>query len=278
MPFPWFEYKNEKSLTNIHFSPANGIPAQSYDSFFKQLQNQFNISAMDTRGAWEHSKSPDESLTFENYADDLIAALESQYNEPIIGIGHSLGGAVTILAAIKRPELFSKVVLIDPASTPTVYANFLFQLLPQFLQVKFFPFIKGSLRRRRVWDSREQFFNHYREHRTFERFTDQALLDYAQYGLRKLNNNQYELIFAPEWEAFNFRRVGFLWDSLVKLQTPTLFIRAEYKSLYSQATFIRYNRQLKTNVIAKTLPTTSHLMTHEQTDVVSAAILEWLNK
>ena len=273
---PWLQYGDQQISPIMHFSPANGIPAASYDSFFKKLEHRFAISAMDSRGAWENIKSPDESLTFHDYADDLINALQLNYNIPVIGVGHSLGGFITILAAIKRPELFSQIVLIDPASTPTRLANYIFQLLPKSLHLKFFSFIRGSLERRSIWDSREQFFNNYRDHKTFERFTDQALIDYAHHGLRKRSDGQYELIFSPEWESFNFRKVGFLWDQLSALSHPILFLRAEHGSLYNDATFTKYNRRLSDNVTAITLKNTSHLMTHEQTDVVSTAVLEWL--
>ena len=32
----------------------------------------------------------------------------------IIGIGHSLGGILTFLAAYRRPELFKGIIMLDP--------------------------------------------------------------------------------------------------------------------------------------------------------------------
>ncbi|MBX2848981.1 MAG: alpha/beta hydrolase [Acidiferrobacterales bacterium] len=275
---PWIESEQRIGLPNLHFSPANGIPAASYQSFFCQFEQNFNISAMDSRGAWSESGVPDESLTLQNYADDLIEALQIKFDQPVIGVGHSLGGMVTILAAIKRPELFSKVILIDPASTPTVLADAIFKCLPKTVHETLFPFIKGSLQRRRIWDSREQFINKYRNHRTFRRFTNQALKDYAQYGLKRCSDNKFELVFSPDWEAFNFRKVRFLWDSLIDLKHPTLFLKAEHRSLYNEKTFNRQNRRLGKNVAALMLTGTSHLMTHEQPKLLGATILEWLDE
>ena len=46
--------------------------------------------------------------------DDVIGLLE-QLPAPAVMIGHSLGGAVALAAAVRRPDLFRAVVLEDPA-------------------------------------------------------------------------------------------------------------------------------------------------------------------
>ena len=275
---PWLQTQNKEHLPEAHFSPANGIPAASYKSFFQQFESVINISSMDSRGAWQQSPKPLEKFTFNDYANYLIIALESKYQEPIIGIGHSLGGIITILAANKRPKLFSKLILIDPASTPSPFANFIFQRMPRWLMLRCFPFVKGSLNRRQVWQSREQFYDNYRHHKTFSRFTDRALSDYAQHGLIERKDGLFELVFSPEWESFNFRKVSFLWDHLEKTTQPALLLRAEHNWLYSEQVFNKHNARLGNNITAKTLENTSHLMTHEQTDIVAKEIIAWLEK
>ena len=49
-----------------------------------------------------------------NYSKELINSIERNYKEPIVGIGHSFGAAVTFLAAASRPDLFERVILLDP--------------------------------------------------------------------------------------------------------------------------------------------------------------------
>ncbi len=48
------------------------------------------------------------------YADELIEDIELKHTDPVVGIGHSIGGAVTFLAATKRPDLFKNLILLDP--------------------------------------------------------------------------------------------------------------------------------------------------------------------
>lgn len=79
-------------------------------------QDRYAIVAVDQRG---HGGSP--RFTAEQLAahpgdalvDDAIALLE-QLDRPVV-VGHSLGGAVALVAAVRRPELVRALVLEDPA-------------------------------------------------------------------------------------------------------------------------------------------------------------------
>lgn len=64
-----------------------------------------------------------------NFADELIEDIEKKQNLPVIGVGHSTGGVVTLLAAVKRLDLFSKIILIDPVlfSSQKRFGIWLFQ-------------------------------------------------------------------------------------------------------------------------------------------------------
>jgi alpha-beta hydrolase superfamily lysophospholipase len=44
--------------------------------------------------------------------DETIAVL-SRYRQPVIGVGHSLGGYLLFYAAIRAPELFKALVILD---------------------------------------------------------------------------------------------------------------------------------------------------------------------
>lgn len=42
-----------------------------------------------------------------------MTELESNYQEPVICVGHSLGGVLTFLAAATRPDLISQAIMLD---------------------------------------------------------------------------------------------------------------------------------------------------------------------
>lgn len=54
--------------------------------------------------------------------EQVIKRLSGKADPPIIGLGHSLGGAAMILLSISRPEIFTRLILyeapIAPANSP----------------------------------------------------------------------------------------------------------------------------------------------------------------
>lgn len=276
---PWLTLNNTSDITHpetIHFSGANGFPVASYESFFERLTPQFSISAMDSRGAWPQRNSPPKGFSMDSFADDLINALSQQHKQSIIGMGHSHGAQLTMIAALKRPELFSKLVIIESASLPNPYIDLVYRRLPKAILFKMFPFMRGSEMRQKVWLSRQAFLDRYREHPTFKRFTEQALLDYAKHGLFEREDSSFELVFDPAWESYIFRNIEFMWKFLRKTTHPTLLIRAEHSNLYSSEQFKRYNRTLPDNIHAIEIPNTHHLIPQEQPEILFSTISEWL--
>lgn len=278
-PVPWLSADATAAtpLGTIHLSPANGLPAASYASFIGLLQQRYHVTGMDNRGAWPGIGEPPADWTWEDHADDLIAAIESQHSQPVIGMGHSIGGTITVLAAEKRPDLFSKLVIIDAASAPSRIKSSLLQLIPQWLSFKLFKFIRGSHHRRRLWPTPEAFYQHYKNHPTYRQFTDQAMLDYTHHGLRKRADGQYELVFNPSWESYNFRRVYFLWRALRAVKVPSLVLRAEHTYMYSSARFAELNKNLPTHIASATIVGAQHLVTHEQPRELYQQVDAWLS-
>lgn len=77
----------------------------------------YTIVAVDQRGHGTSPRFTEEQLQAhpgEVMVDDAVAVLE-QFDEPPAVVGHSLGGAVALSAAVRRPELVRALVLEDPA-------------------------------------------------------------------------------------------------------------------------------------------------------------------
>jgi pimeloyl-ACP methyl ester carboxylesterase len=260
----------------LHFSAANGFPVASYQSFLELLTPQFNVTAMDSRGAWPVRQVPSKGFSCHSFADDLINGISTTHQQPVIGMGHSHGGQLTVIAALKRPELFSKLVIIEPASLPNPFIDMFYRQLPKWVLFKLFPFMRGSEMRRKIWPSREAFIQKYRDHETFTRFTEDALADYAQHGLFEREDKQFELVFDPLWESYIFRKVEFLWKFLRQTTHPTLIIRAEHSNIYSSEQFKHYNKNLPNNIHSIEMPNSHHLLPQEVPERLVAEIDDWL--
>ncbi len=96
-------------MHKVHFSHGNGFPAKTYSYLFENLESN-NIHYIDLIGHGDFPLNGD----LKNYAQELIHAIQKDYSGPVIGIGHSFGGAVTFLAATIRPDLFKHLILLDP--------------------------------------------------------------------------------------------------------------------------------------------------------------------
>ncbi len=166
----------------IHFAHANGFPAETYRKFFYFLRNDFQISYLSM-----HGHDPQFPVT-ENWAElvrELIHTIETNYNEPVVGVGHSLGGILTLLACIERPELFRCFVMLDsPIPTP---------LRSQLAQIaKWLGFIdritpaKRSKNRRIEWKNHAEALAYFRGKALFKHFDPDCLLDYVQYGTESM--------------------------------------------------------------------------------------------
>ena len=75
--------------------------------------NQFETHLIDQRN---HGESPhDDVFNYNALADDIIEYIECNSIGSPIALGHSMGGKALMQAAVTRPELFKKIVIVDIA-------------------------------------------------------------------------------------------------------------------------------------------------------------------
>jgi pimeloyl-ACP methyl ester carboxylesterase len=77
----------------------------------------YSVLAVDQRGHGESPRFTDEQLERhpgEVMVEDAVALL-ARLEEPPVVVGHSLGGAVALTCAVRRPDLVRALVLEDPA-------------------------------------------------------------------------------------------------------------------------------------------------------------------
>lgn len=145
--------KNVKAV--IHFAHANGVPSRVYQKLFDALSDDFDVVYVPLIG-------PDKRYPITNHWPHLVQQLidsivQQSAGRPVIGLGHSLGAVLTLMAAMQRPELFSQVLMLDPPLITGQHSLFL------HLAKLFHPETVDkntpaglSAKRRDHWESREQ--------------------------------------------------------------------------------------------------------------------------
>jgi len=90
----------------LHFLHANGYPPECYRPLLTGLSAHYHVFAMHQRPLWSDSQ-PGSINDWHPLTDDLLRFLDEQNPGPLIGVGHSVGGIVTLRAALRQPPLDS---------------------------------------------------------------------------------------------------------------------------------------------------------------------------
>lgn len=212
----------------IHFAHANGVPSKVYQKLFDLLKDEYDVIYVPLLG-------PDKRYPIDNHWHSLTnqvidSIVRQAHGRPVIGLGHSLGSVLTFQAALKRPELFSQVIMLDP---PMIMGKEALALhVAKLFKLKALDKMSPaglSKRRRDHWQSREQaaellrpkgFYQHFEAH-CFQAYIDHALKDDPLRG-------GVELTIPKMDEVEIFRTNPSLWWlPQVKPQVPVHLVVAE---------------------------------------------------
>ncbi|MFT6733118.1 MAG: pimeloyl-ACP methyl ester carboxylesterase [Polaribacter sp.] len=187
-------------MKKIHFVAANGFPARTYEYLFSKM----GFADIDFINIIGHKPSNNKA----NYGflkDELIEHLDANINEPVIGIGHSAGGATLMLAASERPELFEKIILIDPPLF-SARKRFVIGVARALGLWQHFGPVKKATNRRSKFSNKEEAFNYWEGKALFRQFHKECFSSYVEHGLVECDDG-VELNFKASVEADIFRNL-----------------------------------------------------------------------
>lgn len=250
----------------LHLAHANGYPPGAYAPLVETLTPRYRVTAMLTRPFWPDC--PPESIDdWSPLADDLVRFLEEQGERNVIGVGHSLGGVVTLIAALRRPHLFRALVLIDPVLLPYRILSLWTFFYKLGLADHLHPLAPPARRRRRVFESVEAMYENYRRKRVFSRIDDRGLRAYVESLARPRPDGQVELAYPPEWEARIYVTGPLyewkLWPQLKGLKPPLLVIRGRETDTYLPVAARMTHARLP-NAVIHTVEGAGHLVPLEK--------------
>lgn len=154
-------------------------------------------------------------VSWRNYGNDALSVANS-LPKNLIGVGHSMGGAALVMAALKAPELFRALIIYEPIIFPSEMRQ------AANSAQKPSPLVEGARRRRNTFASRQEAFANYASKPPMNVFEPSALQAYVDYGFKD-EADSIVLKCSPELEARNFE-MGLDHDTsdhLSELQVPT---------------------------------------------------------
>jgi pimeloyl-ACP methyl ester carboxylesterase len=176
----------------LHFAHANSFPAGTYRAFFEELGRHYRVQALDM-----HAHNPRYPVRdgWQALARELSDELAARYRRPVILVGHSLGGVLSLMAAKAHPERVRCVVLLD---VPVVagWRAMAWRLLKASGRSDRFSPAQFSIRRRQVWPDAAAAQRYFSSKEKFAIWPPGVLQDYLACGLRP----------HPEGVALGFSR------------------------------------------------------------------------
>jgi pimeloyl-ACP methyl ester carboxylesterase len=205
--------------------------------------------------------------------------MDERGEKQVIAVGHSMGAIVGLRAAMRAPDRFEGLVLLDPVlvrrHTMVVWRLFRKLGAGHRLHAK----IESASRRRRSFANLEEAFRGYRQRGVF-RYMSDAALHVLIAGLMAPNSNgENTLRYSPEWETRMYHTAiwndGDLWDGMPRLSIPTLIVRGAQSDTLTDSTCqaaTRANPRIQVATIARA----SHLVPFEQAGAVHEVIREFM--
>lgn len=203
-----YHFRTNSNKPPILFFHATGYSALTYQTLFDEwIQAGYSVHSIDFLSHGESSKSDDFSnwWPFRNQVLALKQKLSQESSMPPVLVGHSLGGANSLLAAAKDSNL-TGVVALDP-----VVLGPLTSYLTLFVKT---PLATIAANRRTTFKNLDIVRRSYRKSPAFKNFDDQVFKDYLTSCFVRNQDDSYSLALPREIEAKLFRTLtpGHWWQ------------------------------------------------------------------
>jgi pimeloyl-ACP methyl ester carboxylesterase len=195
----------------LAFAHATGFCGAVWQPVIEALDSQFAILNWDFPN---HGSAPGASLPidwwiFGEWARDQVAAVA----DPLIGVGHSMGGTALVMAEVLRPKTFAALILIEPMLFPPPYRRSENRLS------------RGVLKRKPSFPSRDAARENFASKEPFLTWHPAALEGYVRDGLVEVNG-QVSLACSPQVESdiYEGATAHAAWERTGEVTTPILVL------------------------------------------------------
>jgi len=261
---------------SAHVSHATGLCASVYTPLVHRLRSHLHIIGMDDRG---HGKTrvpakPANLKDWNVFVDDL-ANFFKHLNQPLIAIGHSRGATVSLLLAIKRPELIRALVFIDPTLLPFSWMWWWY-LAKKTGAASRLPIVATAAKRRYIWPDRRTVLASYRRKAVFRGWQKGFLEGYIEGGTEETHDGQIRLCCTPAWESRCFAVCPHdVWRYIPQLNRPTLVLYGAESDTFLKSAAKRFKSNAPMARLVS-LGETGHFVPMERPDETAEIIISFL--
>ncbi|KAL7937551.1 Alpha/beta hydrolase family domain-containing protein [Trichoderma chlorosporum] len=200
---------------------ANGFPKELYEPLWEEIHQRtsqagFRIRSIFIADTWNQGQSGvlNEKIlgndpSWSDHTRDLmnlINEMQDSMPHPIVGIGHSMGGAQLSLLSLEHPRLLRSLILIDPVI--------------QVPNGGILPAMSSTLRQD-IWPSKDAAVSRFKGSKFFQTWDPRVLDRWIEYGLRQAptelfpansaeEDRRFTLTTSKHQELFGFLRPTYL--------------------------------------------------------------------
>lgn len=228
-----------------HFSHATGLCAATYAPLARRLSPRLRVVGMDDRGhgLTRAPADPRRLRDWGVFVTDLERFVERR-GEPVVAMGHSRGATVSMLLAVKRPDLVRALVLIDPTILPLSWMWW-WRLAKRTGLARRVPIVAVAARRRRAWPDGAALLAAYRSKPVFQSWGEGFLEAYVAGGTQEGEDRQVRLLCDPAWESQCFAACPHdVWRHIPRLKMPVLVVYGAESDTFLPAAARRFSREV----------------------------------
>lgn len=216
--------KDNKDSKRLHFLHGTGFCSMTLAPIASQLPEEWSLWFTDVPGHGLSNKPKHRMPDWNKMAMTVAKAINQQANVqqdgPVIGVGHSMGAVLTLLAAAHYPQLFSRIILLDPVffKPELVIANHLMRVTGAW---KNYALVRSVNKRCAQWPNVEEMKSDIASKSFYRNWHPQVIENYVTYGSKENITGDIQLACDPRWEsAFFGSYPKGLWKALRKVSVP----------------------------------------------------------
>jgi len=218
----------------VLFFHGNSFPASTYNVMLNDLRRRgLQVHALEKIG---HNPAFTVSSNWPYLVEEVNAfaqPLVDAHTGPVVLVGHSLGGILSLMLAAQYPHLAHAVVMVDAPAVAGWQANLLHLSKKLSFTAKYSP---GAVshKRRNQWGSLDEVRQHFASKKNFARWQAQVLEDYITHGTQEVTVQGQvcrELSFSREIETQIYNTVPHHLEALIKrhpLKCPVSLVAARH--------------------------------------------------
>ncbi|CAM9377108.1 unnamed protein product [Ectocarpus fasciculatus] len=209
----------------VFFSHATGFHGRIFDTTIGMLADNYSCYSMDHRGHGRSGWGCDKPLHWSVFANDLLEVSQECCGEDkVVGVGHSMGAAALLMAALKKPEKFSALVLYEPIIFPPEM-RMLFGVSADS------PLAVLAKKRRNSFGSHDEAIRNFSKKPPMNAFDSNVLRDFVMHGQVDTNDGLVYLRCQRENEAaiYNSGSIHTTWSELSNISVPTVILAGKFE-------------------------------------------------